>query len=156
MRPADNHDALAEALADGRYLAAPVDIIRRVLAGEFNLDDRGNRRVIDDYFTFHAGFANYPRPSQALWIYSQMIRWGQTIPLGDGMEAAASAYRPDIYRTALGSAAPPADQDIRIEGTTADDRFLDGQVFDPHRIADYVGGFIVRSDVLSGSGIEEI
>ena len=117
---------------------------------------RGNRRVIDDYFTFHAGFANYPRPSQALWIYSQMIRWGQTTLSATAMEAAASAYRPDIYRTALGSAAPPADQDIRIEGTAADDRFLDGQVFDPHRIADYVGRFTVRSDMRSGSAIEEI
>ncbi len=152
----DNHDALAEALADGRYLAAPVDIIRRVLAGEFNLDDRGNRRIIDDYFTFHAGFANYPRPSQALWIYSQMIRWGQTDLSSAGMTAAAAAYRPDIYRTALGLAAPSADQDIRIEGTTADDRFLDGQVFDPDRIADYIGGFSVRSDMRSGSAVEEI
>jgi ABC-type nitrate/sulfonate/bicarbonate transport system substrate-binding protein len=153
---ADNHDALAQALADGRYLAAPVDIIRRVLAGEFNLDDRGNQRVIDDYFTFHADFANYPRPSQALWIYSQMIRWGQTTLSATAMEAAASAYRPDIYRTALGSAAPPADQDIRIEGAAADDRFLDGEVFDPRRIADYVGRFTVRSDMPGGSAIEEI
>ena len=29
----ENRDALAELLADGRYLAAPVDIIRRVLDG---------------------------------------------------------------------------------------------------------------------------
>jgi len=153
----DNHDALAEALADGRYLAAPVDIIRRVLAGEFNLDAKGNRRIIDDYFTFHAGFANYPRPSQALWIYSQMIRWGQTDLSSAGMTAAAAAYRPDIYRLALGAdAAPLLDDDIRVEGAVDGDRFVDGQVFNPVRIADYIAGFTVKSTTLDGTSGEEI
>ncbi len=152
----DNHDALSEALADTRYLAAPVDIIRRVLAGEFNLDDQGNRRVIDGYFKFHAGFANYPRPSQALWIYSQMIRWGQTDLSSTGMTAAAAAYRPDIYRLALGAdAAPLLDDDIRVEGAVDGDRFMDGQIFDPGRIADYIAGFAVKSVMRSGSLPEE-
>ncbi|WP_426126081.1 CmpA/NrtA family ABC transporter substrate-binding protein [Pararhizobium sp. PWRC1-1] len=146
----DNHDALSETLADSRYIAAPVDIIRRVLAGEFNLDDQGNRRIIDGYFKFHAGFANYPRPSQALWIYSQMIRWRQADLSSAGMTAAAAAYRPDIYRLALGaSAAPLLDDDIRTEGALDGDRFLDGQVFDPARIADYLAGFPVKGGALS-------
>jgi NitT/TauT family transport system ATP-binding protein len=153
----DNHDALAEALADARYLAAPVDIIRRVLAGEFNLDDRGNRRIIDSYFAFHAGFANYPRPSQALWIYSQMIRWGQTDLSSAGMTAAAAAYRPDIYRLALGAnVAPLLDDDIRVEGALDGDRFLDGQIFDPLRMDDYIAGFAVKSSALGGHAGDEI
>ncbi|WP_205621939.1 CmpA/NrtA family ABC transporter substrate-binding protein, partial [Rhizobium sp. Pop5] len=113
---AENHDALAAALADPRYIAAPVDILRRVLAGEFSLDARGNRRVIADYFKFHSGFANYPRPSQALWIYSQMLRWGQAEASLNHARAAASAYRPDLYRAALGDKNAPEDADIRIEG----------------------------------------
>jgi NitT/TauT family transport system ATP-binding protein len=141
----DNHGALSEALADSRYIAAPVDIIRRVLAGEFHLDDQGNRRVVDGYFRFHAGFANYPRPSQALWIYSQMVRWGQAHLSTAGMTAAAAAYRPDIYRMALGTTAMPLpDDDLRIEGAVDGDRFMDGQVFDPARIGDYIAGFAVR------------
>ncbi len=141
----ENHDALADLLADPRYIAAPVDIIRHVLAGEFSLDAKGNRRVIKDYFRFHGGYANYPRPGEALWIYSQMIRWGQVAFSKEGMEAAASAFRPDLYRLALGSeAAPPADADFRMEGADPADRFMDGHVFDPTRIADYVAGFAVR------------
>ena len=153
----DNHDALSEALANSRYIAAPVDIIRRVLAGEFNLDDQGNRRVIDGYFKFHADFANYPRPSQALWIYSQMIRWGQAGLSSRGMTAAASAYRPDIYRLALGaSAVPLLDDDIRIEGDLDGDRFMDGQIFDPARIAEYLAGFPVRNDAFDRALGDEI
>ena len=113
---AENHDDLSAALADPRYIGAPEGIIRRVLAGEFSIDSQGNRRVIDNYFIFHGGHANYPRQSQALWIYSQMIRWGQAEFSPAGVEAALSAYRPDIYRAALGDANAPDDADIRIEG----------------------------------------
>ncbi len=141
----ENHDALAEALADPRFIAAPVNIIRHVLAGEFSLDAKGNRRVIDDYFLFHRHFANYPRPSQALWIYSQMVRWGQAdMSLGNA-RAAASAYRPDLYRAALGADSAPPDADIRVEGDHDGDRFMDGHIFDPTKFGDYVSGFPVRS-----------
>jgi ABC-type nitrate/sulfonate/bicarbonate transport system substrate-binding protein len=151
----ENHDALSQALADSRYIAAPVDIIRRVLAGEFSLDDSGNKRLIAKYFTFHANFANYPRPSQALWLYSQMIRWGQADFSPTGMTAATSAFRPDIYRMALGKDAAPIDADVRVEGVAEDDRFMDGAVFDPARIADYVAGFPIKTEPLRGlSGAE--
>jgi NitT/TauT family transport system ATP-binding protein len=116
-----------------------------VLAGEFNLDDRGNRRIINNYFTFHGGFANYPRPSQALWIYSQMIRWGQHRLTPEGINAAASAYRPDLYRNALGQGSGPDDADIRVEGHIAGDRFMDGHVFEPSKMKEYIAGFAVRA-----------
>jgi NitT/TauT family transport system ATP-binding protein len=150
----ENHDALAETLADMRFLAAPMHIIRRVLAGEFSLDASGNRRVIPDYFRFHSGYANYPRPSQALWIYTQMIRWGQVAHSAEGARRAASAYRPDLYRNALGDAASPADGDLRIEGGSDGDRFMDGHVFDPADIPAYVARFPVRSmeNVAIGEG----
>lgn len=152
----ENHDALAETLADARYIAAPVHIIRHVLSGEFSLDARGNRRVIDKYFTFHAGGANYPRPSKALWIYSQMIRWGQTGFSDAGASAAASAYRPDLYRTALSLENTPMQDDLRVEGADPDDRFMDGFVFNPCAIADYVEGFPVRSRLDQASITDEI
>ncbi|KQV70307.1 CmpA/NrtA family ABC transporter substrate-binding protein [Rhizobium sp. Root1220] len=141
----ENHDALAEVLAGPRYLAAPVEIIRRVLAGEFSLDAKGNRRVIDDYFVFHRRFANYPRPGHALWIYSQMVRWGQVGMALGSARAATSAYRPDLYRAALGDGNAPADADIRIEGDADGDRFMDGHVFDPSKLGAYVSDFAVRS-----------
>jgi NitT/TauT family transport system ATP-binding protein len=142
----ENHDALAEALADERHVGVPIDIIRRVLAGEFSLDAQGNRRVIDRYFQFHDDFANYPRPSQALWIYSQMARWGQAELTEGGIRAATAAYRPDLYRNALGeAAAPPSIEDFRIEGSAPGDRFMDGHVFDPAALAAYIRCFPVQT-----------
>lgn len=140
-----NRDSLSDALADQHYVGAPVEIIRRVLSGEFTIDAEGQRRVIDDYFVFHRGFANYPRSSHPLWIYSQMARWGQASISEEGMTAAASAYRPDLYRLALGKDAAPAGPDIGVEGASADDRFMDGHVFDPAAIEAYVEAFPVRA-----------
>lgn len=142
----ENHSTLAEALGDPRYISAPVDIIRRVLAGEFSLDSSGRRRTITNYFSFHSSFANYPRPSHALWIYSQMVRWGQATLSDQGMKQTISAYRPDLYRAALGDRAAPEDQDIRVEGKAEDDRFMDSHIFDPSRIGDYVSAFSVRNE----------
>jgi NitT/TauT family transport system ATP-binding protein len=151
---AENHDAMAEVLAGPRFIGAPVNIIRHVLSGEFSLDAKGNRRVIADYFTFHRGFANYPRPNHALWLYSQMIRWGQVEFSEDGMRAAAAAYRPDLYRTALGTG--PAHPDIGIEGDRDGDRFMDGHVFDPSRMASYVANFAVGSSPAARADRDEI
>lgn len=141
----ENHDALAEMLADNRYLATPVDIIRNVLAGEFSLDAAGNRRVIANYFRFHQGYASYPDPTQALWIYSQMIRWGQVQGAETNVATAASAYRPDLYRLALGSAAIPVPEITARE--RAGSQFLDGVAFDPAAIAAYADAFAVKSAV---------
>jgi NitT/TauT family transport system ATP-binding protein len=138
-----NRGRLAEVLAEERHVAAPADIIRRVLAGEFAIDPERNRRVVENYLVFHADFANFPRPSQALWTYSQMVRWGQTSLSRQGIGAAISAYRPDLYREALGKDALPADANGRLEGATDGDRFMDGHVFDPGRIDDYIRSFTV-------------
>jgi len=139
----ENHDSLAETLADGRYLAAPFPIIRHVLSGEFSLDASGNRRIIEHYFRFHQDHANYPDPDQALWIYSQMIRWGQVAYSGDGVARAASAYRPDLYRQALGHGATPSPEAVR--GQKAGVQFMDGHAFDPSAIPAYVDAFAVKS-----------
>ncbi|WP_321385392.1 CmpA/NrtA family ABC transporter substrate-binding protein [Rhizobium sp.] len=141
----ENRSTLAETLSSAHYIAAPGDILRHVLDGEFNVDAKGTRRIIDHYFRFHAKDANYPRPSQALWIYSQMIRWGQVAYSDEGVRRAASAYRPDIYRTALGLSDAKANEDFRVEGIGQEDRFIDSFVFDPSVINAYASGFPVRT-----------
>ncbi len=138
-----NHDQLAEILSSAPYIQAPRGIIRRVLNGEFNLDARGNKRIIPDYFLFHRGAANYPRPEQALWIYSQMMRWGQAAFSEEDRARAESAYRPDLYRNALGAKASvpePAEEAAMLSN------FMDGQVFDPAQMQDYVAHFRVKTE----------
>ncbi|HWU62832.1 MAG TPA: CmpA/NrtA family ABC transporter substrate-binding protein [Ensifer sp.] len=137
-----NHDQLAEILSSAPYIQAPRNIIRRVLNGEFSLDAQGTKRIIPDYFLFHRGAANYPRPIQALWIYSQMLRWGQSNFSNDKMAQAETAYRPDLYSGALGAAASLPDPGEETEMLS---NFMDGQAFNPARMQDYVDRFPVKT-----------
>lgn len=150
----ENHDALAEVLADNRYLGVSKQIVRNVLAGTFNLDKQGNHRVIEHYFAFHAGFANCPRPNDAMWIYSQMVRWGQIEASQSAQQKAAQSYRPDLYCTALGISHPPFEGNA-VEGISARDRFMDGRTFDPSDIETYVQGFDVRRETSTGPSASE-
>ena len=140
----ENRTELAEMVAMPGYIEAPLDIIRRVLLGEFTVDRRGTKRTIPDYFVFHKDFATFPRVSQALWTYSQMVRWGQAAYSPENAAKAASGYRPDLYRAALGSGFAPT-EDRRVEGYEQGDRFMDGRVFDPDVIEAYVEGFPIHS-----------
>lgn len=131
--PANQH-ALADLLAQDANLDAPVDIIRHVLAGQFALDAKGHARVVPDYFVFHGERANHPSPKQALWVYSQMIRWGQVAYSPEGAATATSAFRSDLYATALGLATGLHEEDVA-------DAFIDGHIFDPDSLEGYIRGF---------------
>ncbi len=146
-----HHNELAGILSAPEYIAAPTGIIRRVLNGEFSLDAQGTKRVVPDYFLFHRGAANHPRPDQASWIYSQMLRWGQTDFSDEGMAHARSAFRPDLYLTALGQYAAMPDE-ASEKGAGGYEGFMDGKRFDPDAVQAYVEGFPVRSASSSGVG----
>ncbi|TPP09943.1 ABC transporter substrate-binding protein [Rhizobium glycinendophyticum] len=148
-----NHNELAEILSAPDYIAAPTGIIRRVLSGEFSLDAQGTKRIVPDYFLFHRGAANHPRLDQATWIYSQMIRWGQVGFSPEGMALARSAFRPDLYRTALGADAAIPDE-TNEKGSAGYAGFMDGGLFDPEDIAAYVARFPVRSAAASTGSSE--
>ncbi|HEX7035322.1 MAG TPA: CmpA/NrtA family ABC transporter substrate-binding protein [Pseudomonadales bacterium] len=103
-----NHAELAALLARPSYLDAPPELIRAALGGE--LDCGGGRRLADrDFLYFHRHGANVPSARDALWIYAQMLRWGQLAPDPAQEARAARVFRPDLYRQHLGPAiASPA------------------------------------------------
>ncbi|MBD8664736.1 ABC transporter substrate-binding protein [Rhizobium sp. CFBP 8752] len=150
---AQNHNELAEILSAPDYIAAPTSIIRSVLSGEFSLDAQGTTRVVPDYFLYHGKAANYPRPDQASWIYSQMIRWGQADFSEEGMARVTSAFRPDLYEMALGANAATPDEPGE-RSASGYDGFMDGEIFDPRDVQAYAEHFAVRS-TSSGDDVTE-
>ena len=60
--------------------------------------------------------------ADGLWVYAQMVRWGQLAPSAQAQSAAAEVFRPDLYRQCLPAAAfaAPAPQPFdRIEFSRA-------------------------------------
>nr|WP_246776836.1 CmpA/NrtA family ABC transporter substrate-binding protein [Microvirga sp. VF16] len=142
-----NHKALADMMSDPAYLGVPSEMILRLLSGQLTVDPDGRTRHVENYLTFHDQSANFPWISQALWIYSQMVRWGQVAYDETGLSQVRAAYRPDMYRAVLGSSGVPIPSvDSRIEGAELE-KFIDGRRFVPDDVPGYVAGFDIRNGI---------
>jgi nitrate/nitrite transport system substrate-binding protein len=71
-RAPQNRKQIAEAIAPANYLNQPVTVVEQVLTGTF-ADGLGNVRTIPDRIDFDP----FPWHSFAIWIMTQMKRWGQ-------------------------------------------------------------------------------
>jgi nitrate/nitrite transport system substrate-binding protein len=70
-REAKNRELIAKVIAPQAYLNQPETVIAQVLTGKF-ADGLGNVKVVPD----RADFDPMPWQSMAVWILSQMKRWG--------------------------------------------------------------------------------
>lgn len=126
-----NREALAELLSQPAHVDAPAAAVRRALAGPEAFALR-----------FQAEDAGYPRRAHALWLLSQMRRWGQVGEAADVQAVAAQVYRADLYLQAAEAVGAPG------RGPAVDAEPLaplfDGRAFDPARLADYVASFPLR------------
>jgi len=152
-----NREELAALLARPAYVGEPAELIEAGLAGQ--VLPRAHVPAVEqpDFLLFHREATAFPWRSQALWIYSQLVRWKQVEPSAEAEAAAGAVFRPDVYRRALGAsgeAMPGAS--MKLEGavsaptgvgahrgalTLGPDRFFDGRVFDPERLDAYLAGF---------------
>jgi NitT/TauT family transport system ATP-binding protein len=99
---ATHHDELAEWLSRPEYLGVPADVIAAALGGRIDLG--GGRRVRDpDFMFFHRHAAGVPSSAEALWLYAQMVRWGQLAGSAQHEAIAGRVFRPDLYRRFLGT-----------------------------------------------------
>jgi NitT/TauT family transport system ATP-binding protein len=154
----ENHEALAHLLSDPRYLDQPADLIRRGLTGQIVARAGEAPLSNPDFMLFSREATPFPWRSQALWIYSQLVRWGMAEHSPEHAAKAGGVFRPDVFRRALaGSDMPMPGASMKLEGAVASplavgsrkgdltlgpDRFFDGRVFDPERIDDYLAGFV--------------
>jgi NitT/TauT family transport system ATP-binding protein len=107
-----HREETAAILSRQEYLGVPAAVIACSLAGKLEL---GNGDALDDpdflYFARHD--ASFPATHEALWIYAQMLRWGQLPARAELRERAADVFRPDLYIGALG---PRATADAQVLG----------------------------------------
>lgn len=152
-----NHAVLADVLARPAYVDQPAELIQRALAGCIVVRKGEPPLHVPDFMLFEREATPFPWRSQALWIYSQLLRWHMTEPDDDMLARAAAVFRPDVYRRALAQGnMPMPGASMKVEGSIAaplsigaprgaitlgPDRFFDGRAFDPDRIEDYIAGF---------------
>jgi two-component system, oxyanion-binding sensor len=155
-----NREELAAILSRPAYVNRPAAWMLPALSGRIGVGD-GASVSVEEFFVPQAKAATFPWKSHALWLYTQIVRWGQIAHDKVNEAIARETYRPDIYRAALkplGVALPGAN--AKVEGalkratpvgsagaslTLGPDGFFDGSLFDPDKIDDYIAAQRQRS-----------
>jgi two-component system, oxyanion-binding sensor len=161
----ENRGEVARILAEPRYVGGAEALLARSLTGHLRLGAGEEPVALPDFHVFHRYAANFPWTSHAVWLLTQMLRWGQIAAPVDMRAAAESVYRPDLFRQAardVGVSAPLVDMKgegahatpWRLEGSAGaiemgSDLFCDGRTFDPTRALSYLASSAVGTPTVS-------
>jgi NitT/TauT family transport system ATP-binding protein len=136
----------SELLARPEYLDLPAELIDRALTGRLLTAMNGAEESPPGFLEFHAGAANFPWRSQAIWIATRIAdRLG--LDRAEAATAARACFRSDLYRANLGPIGadlPGASEKVEgalsrrtpVASSTGEmflgpDCFFDRQQFDP-------------------------
>lgn len=151
-----NYEKLAKIMSADIYLNIPEALVLGALSGSLSSSASINADHTLPFLEFYDNAATFPWQSHALWLYSQMVRWGHLKHSAESAEIARSSFRPDIYRSALKSTdAIIPSGNSKVEGALktrtavgaasntlylGPDGFFDDNVFDPDQIDRYIFG----------------
>jgi nitrate/nitrite transport system substrate-binding protein len=128
-----NRKQIAEAIAPANYLNQPVTVLEQILTGTF-ADGLGKVQRVPN----RVDFDPFPWESFAVWIMTQMKRWGQIKTDVDYASVAKQVYlATDTARLMkeIGATPPSA---------TSKSFSVMGKTFDPAKPEDYIKSFKIR------------
>ena len=130
---AENRKQIAEAIAPANYINAPVTVLEQVLTGTYADGLGGIKTDLK-----RVDFDPFPWQSFAVWMLTQMKRWGQIKGDVDYKAIAEQVYLATGTRKAMaemGLVAPEADYKSFV---------VMGKTFDPAKPDDYLNSFKIR------------
>jgi len=134
----ENRAEAARMLARPERIGVDADVILRTLDGRLKISPDGTMRESSRYLLVGREGAARPDAVQAVWLYAQMVRWGQASISPEALRIARGVFRPDLYDAALGLHGGNADP----AGFGSVGAFA-GPVFDPADITGYLASFEV-------------
>jgi nitrate/nitrite transport system substrate-binding protein len=129
----ENRKQIAEAIAPTNYLNQPVTVVEQVLTGTF-ADGLGNVKNVPDRIDFDP----FPWQSFAVWIMTQMKRWGQIKGDVDYAKVAQDVY--------LATDTAKLMKEVGLTPPTATSKsfVVMGKTFDPSKPEDYIKSFAIK------------
>jgi nitrate/nitrite transport system substrate-binding protein len=129
----DNRKEIAAAIAPPNYLNQPLTVVEQVLTGTF-ADGLGNVRTVPDRIAFDP----FPWHSFAVWILTQMKRWGQLKGDVDYQTVAREVF------LATDAAKLMSEAGLTPPKSTYKSFSVMGKAFDPMKPAEYVASFAIK------------
>jgi nitrate/nitrite transport system substrate-binding protein len=129
----ENRKQIAEAIAPASYLNQPVTVVEQVLTGTF-ADGLGSVKNVPDRIDFDP----FPWHSFAVWIMTQMKRWGQLKGDVDYAKVAREVY--------LATDTARLMKEVGLTPPTATSKtfVVMGKTFDPSKPEEYLKSFAIK------------
>jgi nitrate/nitrite transport system substrate-binding protein len=129
----ENRKKIAEAIAPANYLNQPVTVVEQVLTGTF-ADGLGKVQKVPDRIDFDP----FPWESFAVWIMTQMKRWGQLKGDVDYDKVAKQVF--------LATDTTRLMKEVGLTPPTATTKtfVVMGKTFDPKKPEEYIKSFKIR------------
>lgn len=145
-----NRPEAIKILAKPGYVGAEEKVLAASLSGKFTFAT-GDTRDTPQFNLFFREYASYPYYSDAIWVLTQMRRWGQIAedkPDNWYFDTAKSVYRPELYMEAAKSLVAdgkaPADAFPETDGFRVyTGKAIDGVTFNARKPAAYATGFSI-------------
>jgi nitrate/nitrite transport system substrate-binding protein len=133
---ASNRKEIAAAIAPRNFLNQPVEVVEQVLTGIYP-DGLGNNKNVPDRIDFDP----FPYHSMAIWILTQMKRWGYIKQDVNYKKIAQEVYLAAACREVMKSMGykAPAQNLAKHQFTLGKNK-----IFDPDAPEDYIRGFAIR------------
>jgi nitrate/nitrite transport system substrate-binding protein len=130
---AENRKQIAEAIAPANYINQPVTVLEQILTGTF-ADGLGNVQKVPN----RVDFDPFPWESFAIWIMTQMKRWGQIKGEVDYAGVAKQVY--------LATDTTRLMKEVGLTPPTATSKtfMVMGKTFDPSKPEDYIKSFQIK------------
>jgi nitrate/nitrite transport system substrate-binding protein len=130
---AENRKQIAEAIAPANYINAPVTVLEQVLTGTY-ADGLGGIKTDPK----RVDFDPFPWQSFAVWMLTQMKRWGQIKGDVDYKSIAEQVYLATDTRKAM------AEMGLVPPSSSYKSFSVMGKAFDPAKPDDYLNSFKIR------------
>jgi len=132
-REARNRPLIAEVISPPNYLNQPVTVVEQVLTGKF-ADGLGNVKNVPD----RADFDPFPWQSMAVWMLTQMKRWGYIKGDVDYRQIAEKVFLATDARKHM------AELEMKAPPRSYANIKVMGKEFDPAKPDAYVASFAIR------------
>lgn len=129
----ENRGEIIKAIAPANYLNQPVPVLEQVMTGRF-ADGLGNVRNVPDRVDFNP----FPWQSMAVWILTQLKRWGYIKGEVDYKKIAQDVFLATDARKRM------AELGFKAPETNYTRHTIMGKVFDPAKPEDYLKSFAMR------------
>jgi nitrate/nitrite transport system substrate-binding protein len=130
---AENRKQIAEAIAPANYINQPVTVLEQILTGTY-ADGLGGIQKVPN----RVDFDPFPWESFAVWIMTQMKRWGQIKGEVDYAAVAKQVY--------LATDTTRLMKEVGLTPPTATSKTFSvmGKLFDPSKPDDYIKSFAIK------------